>query len=100
MSETPERHRTRRVMGHVDEAHLATMPPLPSTLDATTQNLVEALARRERDLREFQIPRLRTCDGPLATQQQYAAEIREDLDGFGKQVEVSCGLLLCISLEA
>ncbi|OSX61005.1 hypothetical protein POSPLADRAFT_1057949 [Postia placenta MAD-698-R-SB12] len=63
------------------------MAPIPSTLDETTRKLVESLDRRRKDLSEFQIQRLRTCTGPLPVQQQYAAELREDLDGFARQVE-------------
>ncbi|PCH35279.1 Sec20-domain-containing protein [Wolfiporia cocos MD-104 SS10] len=63
------------------------MPPLPSTLDENTQAYIEALRRRQKDLSEFQIQRLRTFSGPLATQQRYAAELREDLDVFARQVE-------------
>lgn len=64
------------------------MPPIPSQLDEETLNLISSLQRRRKDLGEFQIPRLSTCKGPLATQQRYAAELREDLDLFAKQVEV------------
>ncbi|EED83128.1 predicted protein [Postia placenta Mad-698-R] len=63
------------------------MAPIPSTLDETTRKLVESLDRRRKDLSEFQIQRLRTCTGPLPVQQQYAAELREDLDIFTRQVE-------------
>ena len=65
------------------------MPPIPSTLDEETSAQIDALERRQKDLRDFQIPRLRTFDGSLATQQQYAAEVREDIDAFARQVEVS-----------
>ncbi|GJE85493.1 Sec20-domain-containing protein [Phanerochaete sordida] len=63
------------------------MPPLPVHFDDTTKTTIESLERRQKDLREFQIPRLRTCKGPLSVQQQYAAEIREDIDVFAKQLE-------------
>ena len=65
-----------------------TMPPLPVTFDDAAKALIESLERRQKDIREFQIPRLRTCKGPLSLQQQYAAEIREDIDVFAKQLEV------------
>ncbi|KAI0656886.1 Sec20-domain-containing protein [Cubamyces menziesii] len=63
------------------------MPPLPSALDEETANLIDLIQRRQKDLSEFQIPRLRQCTGPLALQQQYAAELRDDLDVLARQVE-------------
>jgi len=63
------------------------MPPLPSTLGEEIASAIESLRRRRKDLSDFQIQRLRTCTGPLAVQQQYAAELREDLDIFARQVE-------------
>ena len=65
------------------------MPPLSSTIHEETSNLIESLNRRQKDLQEFQIPRLRDFKGSLATQQQYAAELRDDLEHFGKNVQVS-----------
>jgi len=38
-------------------------------------------------LLEFQIPRLRDCKGPLTVQQNLAAELREDVDVLGRQIE-------------
>ncbi|KAI0090487.1 Sec20-domain-containing protein [Irpex rosettiformis] len=64
------------------------MPPIPTTLDGDILAQVDALERRQKDLKDFQIPRLRTFDGPLATQQQYAGELREDIDTFSRQIEV------------
>ncbi|KAG1716825.1 hypothetical protein ID866_347, partial [Astraeus odoratus] len=63
------------------------MAPLPTALDSESLALVDAIERRLHDLSTFQIPRLRTCTGPLATQQIWAAEIREDIDRLGKQIE-------------
>ncbi|EJF55892.1 Sec20-domain-containing protein [Dichomitus squalens] len=63
------------------------MPPLPSALDEETKNLIASLERRHKDLADFQIPRLRNCTGPLTLQQQYAAELRDDLDMFARQLE-------------
>ncbi|KAI0078338.1 hypothetical protein K474DRAFT_1674202 [Panus rudis PR-1116 ss-1] len=63
------------------------MAPLPSALDEEATSLIDNLSRRKKDLLEFQIPRLRSCTGPLLTQQQYAAELREDIDTFARQVE-------------
>lgn len=64
------------------------MPPLPSALDEETTELIGLIERRQKDLADFQLPRLRQCMGPLSLQQQYAAELRDDLDAFAKQVEV------------
>ncbi|KAI1788631.1 Sec20-domain-containing protein [Ganoderma leucocontextum] len=63
------------------------MAPLPSLLDEEMTTLLASLERRQKDLSDFQIPRLRTCTGPLTQQQQYAAELRDDLDSFGRQLE-------------
>ncbi|KAJ7634790.1 Sec20-domain-containing protein, partial [Roridomyces roridus] len=63
------------------------MPPLPHTFDEETQKLIEATRRREKDLNEFQVPRLRECRGPLSLQQNLAAELREDIDTFARQIE-------------
>ncbi|TFK89043.1 Sec20-domain-containing protein [Polyporus arcularius HHB13444] len=63
------------------------MPPLPSAVDQETANIIASLERRQKDLTDFQIPRLRSCTGPLALQQQYAAEVRDDLDVFARQLE-------------
>ena len=64
------------------------MPPIPSAIDEETANTIASLERRQKDLTDFQLPRLRSCAGPLTLQQQYAAEIREDLDVFARHVEV------------
>lgn len=65
------------------------MPPLPSQFDETTLASISAIERRVVDLQDFQIPRLRDCRESLSVQQQYAAELRDDLDGLGWLVEVS-----------
>lgn len=70
------------------------MPPLPTTLSEELLTTVDSLRRRRTDLSDFQIPRLRNCTGPLAIQQQYAAELREDLDTFARQVDVRLYLKL------
>ncbi|OBZ67821.1 hypothetical protein A0H81_12419 [Grifola frondosa] len=64
-----------------------TMPPLPSTSDEEIASLISSAHRRQKDISDFQIPRVRTCADALATQQQLAAELREDLDVFARQVE-------------
>ena len=64
------------------------MAPIPTTFEQDTIELIENIDRRQRDLSEFQIPRLRDCVGPLATQQQYAGEVREDIDVLARIIEV------------
>jgi hypothetical protein len=64
------------------------MPPLPSTLGNDTFELISSAQRRQKDLSEFQLPRLRACHGPLTVQQNLAAELREDIEAFARQVEV------------
>ncbi|KAF8068870.1 Sec20-domain-containing protein [Lyophyllum atratum] len=63
------------------------MPPVPSTFSEDTSSQISAAKRRQTDLVEFQIPRLRSCKGPLSLQQKLAAELREDIDFFSRQVE-------------
>jgi protein transport protein SEC20 len=65
------------------------MPPIPTTYDDETNNLIASIQRRQTDLSELQIPRLRDCRESLAVQQNLAAELREDVDTVGKQIEVS-----------
>jgi len=64
------------------------MPPIlaPPALNEATQ-LWEKLNRRSNDITQFQITRLRDCKGPLLTQQQYAAELREDIESFQRLLE-------------
>ncbi|KAG2353586.1 hypothetical protein BDR07DRAFT_1454463 [Suillus spraguei] len=63
------------------------MPPIPTTIDAEALSLIESIERHYNDLSTFQIPRLRTCTGPLATQQAWAAEVRDDIEGLARQIE-------------
>ncbi|KIJ55654.1 hypothetical protein M422DRAFT_240265 [Sphaerobolus stellatus SS14] len=63
------------------------MPPIRSTVQQETIDLIDSLSRRQKDLQEFQIPRLRDYKGPLITQQQYAGEIRDDLEIFSKSLK-------------
>ncbi|TFK34478.1 Sec20-domain-containing protein [Crucibulum laeve] len=63
------------------------MPPLPPNFSEEIVDLISSAERRQKDLAEFQIPRLQSCKGPLSTQQTLAAELREDLDVFGRIVE-------------
>ncbi len=70
------------------------MPPLPTTFDDATNASIASIQRRQNDLREFQLPRLRGCSESLTIQQQYAAELREDLEAITRLVEVSiCKIL-------
>ncbi|KAI0261581.1 Sec20-domain-containing protein [Gloeopeniophorella convolvens] len=63
------------------------MPPLPPTFDDSTNATIASIQRRQTDLQDFQIPRLRGCTESLAIQQQYSAELREDLDALTRLVE-------------
>jgi len=63
------------------------MPPLPTTFDDATNTSIASIQRRQNDLREFQLPRLRGCTESLTVQQQYAAELREDLEAITRLVE-------------
>lgn len=65
------------------------MAPVPAIFDEDTSRLILSAQRHQKDLVEFQIPRLRSCTGPLSLQQSLAAELREDIDSFARQVEVS-----------
>ena len=65
------------------------MPPLPTTFDDATNTSIASIQRRQNDLREFQLPRLRGCSESLTVQQQYAAELREDVETITRLVEVS-----------
>jgi protein transport protein SEC20 len=64
------------------------MAPIPKTFDEQTNNAIDNVNRRLKDLAEFQIPRLRKCAGPLALQQRLSAELRDDLDACVQLVEV------------
>ncbi|TFY81386.1 hypothetical protein EWM64_g2619 [Hericium alpestre] len=63
------------------------MPPLPSSFDSATAASISSIGRRQIDLTDFQIPRLRACRESLTVQQQHAAEIREDLDSLTHAIE-------------
>lgn len=77
----------------LESLSLAGMPPILSTLDDGISNLILSAQRQQKDLSEFQIPRLRTCNGPLPLQQNLAAELREDIEAFARKVEVSCSAI-------
>ncbi|KAG6885422.1 hypothetical protein C0993_001938 [Termitomyces sp. T159_Od127] len=63
------------------------MTPIPITFTEETLQLISAAKRRQKDLVDFQIPRLQACQGPLSLQQDLAAELREDIQSFARQVE-------------
>ncbi|QRV89830.1 hypothetical protein RhiJN_17848 [Ceratobasidium sp. AG-Ba] len=63
------------------------MPPISSPLFTEAQTTYEGISRRLKDLNEYQIPRLRDCKGPLTLQQQFAAELRDDIDALAKRLE-------------
>ncbi|KAF9467826.1 Sec20-domain-containing protein [Collybia nuda] len=63
------------------------MSPIPATLSEDILQLISLAERRQIDLDEFQIPRLRSCKGPLSLQQNTAAEVKDDIESFSQQVE-------------
>lgn len=65
-----------------------TMPPPPDTLYDETRTKLERIERRLNEAESFQIPRLRDHVGTLALQQQYAAELREDLESCRRELQV------------
>lgn len=65
-------------------AHPATPPVLPQEL----QDLLASLARRLRDLESFQVPQLATCRGPLSLQEQFANDVRREMVGARRDLEV------------
>ncbi|GJJ11116.1 hypothetical protein Clacol_005347 [Clathrus columnatus] len=54
------------------------MAPITITFSEDANELIEQLDRRQKDIQDFQIPRLRDYKGSLAGQQEYAADLRED----------------------
>lgn len=86
-SANPDLHTCTR--HHTPLSSTSIMPPIPSTIDEEASSTIASLERRQKDLLDFQITRLRNCTGPLTLQQQYAAELRDDLDVFSRQLEVS-----------
>lgn len=65
------------------------MPPIPLKFDQEATDLIEAIERRRRDIETFQLPRLEKCTGPPSAQQQYASELRDDIETLTKQTDVS-----------
>lgn len=74
------------------------MPPIPVAFPEDILRLISSLERRQTDLNEFQIPRLKSCHGPLSLQQNLAAEVKEDIDSFSQQVEVNPHAIECNTL--
>ena len=71
-----------------------TMAPIPSSIDNETNALILDLQRRQKDLSEFQLSRLRDCRESIAVQQRFAGEMKEDLDFFDRQIEVRWRVVL------
>ncbi len=65
------------------------MPPIPIVYDEEVTQLLESTQRRQKDITDFQIPRLRTCNGPMVLQQRLFAELREDIDLYARELQVS-----------
>ena len=65
------------------------MPPVPPKFDQETTDLIESIERRRKDIDTFQLPRLESCTSSLSTQQQYASELRDDIEILAKQIDVS-----------
>jgi hypothetical protein len=65
------------------------MPPIPPKFDQETVDLIESIERRRKDIDTFQLPRLEKCAGPISLQQQYASELRDDIEILAKQIDVS-----------
>jgi len=63
------------------------MAPIPIFSEETLE-LILAARRIQADLIDVQIPRLRSCEGPLSLQQSLAAELREDTGTFEQQIAV------------
>lgn len=64
------------------------MAPIPVRLPEETHSLISAAERRYRYLHDVEIPKLRNCTGPLAIQQTFAEELREDTVLLVRQIEV------------
>jgi hypothetical protein len=75
------------------------MPPLLDTLYDETKTKLERIERRLNDAASFQIPRLRNHIGTLALQQQYSAELREDLESCRRELQVGVVSLFLSSLS-
>ncbi|KAJ3736629.1 Sec20-domain-containing protein [Lentinula guzmanii] len=63
------------------------MPPLPSTFAPQATQLISSIRRREIDISDVQIPRLKICPGPLSLHQKLSMELREDMDVLARSIE-------------
>ncbi|KAH8829373.1 Sec20-domain-containing protein [Flagelloscypha sp. PMI_526] len=62
------------------------MAPIP-LFSEDTNTAIDSARRKQKDLAEFQIPRLRDCKGPLSLQQEWYTEVRDDLEKLHLQVQ-------------
>lgn len=61
---------------------------------------VSIAKRRLNDLQSFQLPRLRQCKGPIGLFREIADEMKSDIEGVRRSIEVcSDRLLLVIRAE-
>jgi protein transport protein SEC20 len=56
---------------------------------------VASAKRRLHDLQTFQLPRLEKCDGPLGLHRELADELKGDLEGVRRNLEVGRAALHC-----
>ncbi|KAJ3868931.1 Sec20-domain-containing protein [Lentinula novae-zelandiae] len=63
------------------------MPPLSPIFTPEATQVISSIRRRELDISDVQIPRLKTCLGPLSLQHKLSTELREDIDVFARQIE-------------
>ncbi|GAW08923.1 Sec20-domain-containing protein [Lentinula edodes] len=63
------------------------MPPLSPIFTPEAAQVISSIRRRELDISNVQIPRLKTCLGPLSLQHKLSTELREDIDVFARQIE-------------
>ncbi|GAW08924.1 Sec20-domain-containing protein [Lentinula edodes] len=66
------------------------MPPLSPIFTPEAAQVISSIRRRELDISNVQIPRLKTCLGPLSLQHKLSTELREDIDVFARQIEMLC----------
>lgn len=73
------------------------MPPLPDPLYDDAKAKLEKLERRINDAFLFQVPRLRNHVGTIALQQQYAGELREDIESCRRELQVDSVLIYTVA---
>lgn len=67
-------------------------PPKPAALPVLPQELLELcvnLGRRLRDLETYQVPELAGCKGPLTLHEELASNVRGEMVGVRRDLEVS-----------